>query len=61
MHGSPAKATDPSMSDDANARIGRISAYMPDKAEGFMKGMKEGASLNVPCWIGETVRLRYKS
>ena len=49
------------MSDDANARIGRISAYMPDKAEGFMKGMKEGASLNVPCWIGETVRLRYKS
>lgn len=56
-----AKATDPSMSDEANARIGRISAYMPDKAEGFMKGMKEGANLSVPCWIGETVRLRYKS
>jgi len=56
-----AKSVDASSADDANERIGRISSAMPDKSEGFMRGVKDGASMTVPCWIGETVKIRYKS
>lgn len=56
-----AKSVDASSADDANERIGRISSAMPDKSEGFMRGVKDGASMAVPCWIGETVKIRYKS
>lgn len=56
-----AKSIDASAAGDANDRIGRISSAMPDKQDGFMRGIKEGATLTVPCWIGESVRLRYKS
>lgn len=56
-----AKSVDASSADDANERIGRISSAMPDKSEGFMRGVKDGATMTVPCWIGESVRIRYKS
>lgn len=55
-----AKSVDPSMSSDANERIGRISSAMPAKDDGFMRGHKDGQVLTVPCWIGESVRLRFK-
>jgi len=56
-----AKSIDPSMASDANDRISRISSAMPDKQDGFMRGFKEGQTLTVPCWIGESVRVRFKT
>lgn len=56
-----AKSIDPSMASDANDRIGRISSALPEKEDGFMRQVKEGQTLTVPCWIGETVKVRFKS
>ncbi len=56
-----AKSIDGGAADDANDRIGRISSSMPAKDEAFMRGYKEGQIMTVPCWIGESVKLRFKS
>ncbi len=54
-----AKAVDSSLAGSVNKKINTYSASKPSKDEGFMKGIKEGASVKVPCWIGETVTVRY--
>jgi hypothetical protein len=54
-----AKSIDPSIADDANRRIRNYAKSKPDKDTGFMKGVKEGDSAKVGCWIGETVRISY--
>jgi tetratricopeptide (TPR) repeat protein len=56
-----AKSIDPSMASDANERIGRISSALPEKEDGFMRQIKEGQTLTVPCWIGESVKVRFKT
>jgi len=56
---SKAKSVDPSVAEDANKKIGIYNKSKPTQDEGFMRGFKEGQSLKVGCWIGETVRLRY--
>lgn len=56
-----AKSIDPSVADDASNRIGSYRKSLPEKQEGFMRGVKEGESVSVGCWIGETVRVRFKS
>lgn len=56
-----AKNIDPSMASDANERIGRISSSLPEKEDGFMRQVKEGQTLTVPCWIGESVKVRFKT
>lgn len=53
------KKVDPSLADEANKKINLYSASKPDKDTGFMKGVKEGDTEKVGCWIGETVRIRY--
>lgn len=55
-----AKSIDPEVSDDANKRIGNLSGARPDGQEGFMRGVKAGQKATVPCWIGETVTIRFK-
>lgn len=55
-----AKSIDPEVADDANKRIGNMNGSRPDGQEGFMRGVKEGQKATVPCWIGETVTIRYK-
>ncbi len=55
-----AKAIDPSVAEEANSKIAKYRAFMPEKQEGFMRGVNEGAKVKVPCWIGETVTVRYK-
>ncbi len=55
-----AKSIDSDVAGEANSKIGRYSAYYPSKEEGFMRKHNEGDSMTVPCWIGETVRLRLK-
>lgn len=55
-----AKSIDPEEADEASRRINQYSRSLPDQSEGFMKGIKAGDSANVGCWIGESVRVRYK-
>jgi tetratricopeptide (TPR) repeat protein len=50
----------PEVQSDASSKIARYSAYKPDKGEAFMMKIKEGQSMQVPCWIGETVKVRFK-
>jgi hypothetical protein len=56
-----AKSIDGSVSGEANDRLSNYYGSMPDKSEGFMRGLSEGQSASVGCWIGETVKLRFKS
>lgn len=57
-----AKSIDPSSTDDANKQLGRVVGNYPDKQSIFFDcpNIKEGASVSVGGWIGEstTVRLR---
>ncbi|MCB0571782.1 MAG: hypothetical protein KDC66_18565 [Phaeodactylibacter sp.] len=52
--------SDPDLVSDANRRLGQYRDAMPERQEGFMRGIKEGQSVNVGCGIGETVKVRYK-
>jgi hypothetical protein len=55
-----AKSIDPDVADEARKRIGKYNQSRPEKAEGFSRSIKEGASASVGCWIGETVKVRFK-
>lgn len=55
-----AKSIDGSVASEANDRLSRYYGSLPDKADGHMRGVSEGQSANVGCWIGETVKLRFK-
>ena len=53
-----AKSIDSSVASDANEKIGRISGAKPTKDDVFMRGV-QGKNAKVPCWIGETVKVRF--
>ncbi|MCP9237313.1 lipopolysaccharide assembly protein LapB [Lewinella sp. JB7] len=53
-----AKSVDPSVSAKANQLIGRYTQYMPSKSDIFQRGISEGSSFTVGCWIQETTRVR---
>lgn len=55
-----AKSIDGNVAGEANSLIGKYSAYVPTKEDAFQRGVKEGQSASVGCWIGgsATVRLR---
>ena len=55
-----AKSIDPSVAGEANDRLSNYYGSLPDKQEGFMRGVTEGQSVSVGCWIGETVKVRFK-
>jgi tetratricopeptide (TPR) repeat protein len=55
-----AKSIDSSVADEANDRLSNYYGSLPEKSEGFMRGVSEGQSASVGCWIGETVKLRFK-
>ncbi len=55
-----AKSIDPEVEEEASTKIGRYYSSKPDKTEGHMRGVKEGATETVGCWIGETVRVSFK-
>lgn len=52
--------SDPEIQAEARKQINKYSQYKPDQSDAFMMGVKEGASKKVPCWIGETVKVRFK-
>ena len=53
-----AKSVDPSVAGRANQLIGRYTQYMPSKSDIFQRGISEGQSFTVGCWIQETTRVR---
>ncbi len=55
-----AKAVDGSAAREANKLIGQYEQYMPDLGEIFQRGLSEGQSYFVPCWIQETTKIRAK-
>ncbi|RMG84091.1 MAG: hypothetical protein D6714_08630, partial [Bacteroidetes bacterium] len=55
-----AKSVDPSVRAEANKWINRYSQYMPDKGEIFQRGLKEGDTFFVPCWIQRSTVIRAK-
>lgn len=55
-----AKSIDPEVAEDANSRLSKYRASMPDKQEGFMRSVKAGDKETVGCWIGEKVTVRFK-
>lgn len=54
-----AKNADSEVAEEASRKIGQYSGFKPDKEVGFMKGVQAGQQVRVPCWIGETVTVRY--
>ena len=55
-----ARSIDSEVAGDANERISKYQSSLPDLSEGHMRGVKEGAKETVGCWIGETVKVRFK-
>lgn len=55
-----AKAVDSSVTTEANRLINQYSRYYMEKEDAFMMGLKEGESVFVPGWIGETTTIRTK-
>jgi len=55
-----ARSVDPSVSQEANEKIARYNRFKPQSEEGHMRGIKEGASVKVNCWIGETVKVSFQ-
>ncbi len=55
-----AKSVDGSVAGEANSLIAKYAGSVPTKEDGFTRGIKEGGSASVGCWIGgnATVRLR---
>jgi hypothetical protein len=55
-----AKSIDSSVAGEANSKIGRYNDFLPSKEEAFMRKVSEGQTMTVPCWIGESVKVRFK-
>ena len=54
-----AASIDPSVADEANEKISKYRSSLPEKQEGFMRGVKAGQKATVGCWIGETVTVKF--
>ena len=53
-----AKAVDPSVSSEANKLINQYTQYMPTKEQLFERGITEGSTYKVECWIQENTIVR---
>ncbi len=53
-----AKAIDPSVAAKANKLIRRYAQYMPSKGDIFQRGLTEGSTYTVGCWIQEKTTIR---
>lgn len=54
------KELSPSLTEDVDKKLGRYRQYFPMQDDGFMRGVKKGATQKVGCWIGESVKVRFK-
>ena len=56
---SKAASVDPSVADEANDKKSKYRSSLPNKEEGFLRGVSSGQTQTVGCWIGERVTVRY--
>ena len=54
-----AKSVDPSIADKANGKIATYKKYYPTKEDCFFIGIKEGDTVDIGCWIGESTKARF--
>ncbi len=54
-----AKSIDSEMASTANAKIASYKKYFPSKEDCFFNGTKEGDTVQVGCWIGESTKARF--
>lgn len=55
-----AKSIDPEVVEEAQQRLNKYYSSLPQVADGHMRNKKEGDSVKVGCWIGETVSVRFQ-
>ena len=55
-----AKSIDPTVAEEAGKKVSKYRSSLPDSNDGFMRGVKAGDTQKVGCWIGESVKVRYK-
>jgi len=55
-----AKEVDPDLKNAANAEIGKYRQYIPSTADGHMKGVAQGSSYKIDCWINRSTTVRYQ-
>lgn len=53
-----AKSVDASVAGQANSKIAKYKKYLPTKGDIFQRGLKEGGSYKIGCWIGVTTKIR---
>jgi hypothetical protein len=53
-----AKSLDAAVSAEANKLINQYTVFMPSREDVFQRGLKEGQSFKVGCWIQETTTIR---
>ena len=53
-----AKRVDANVAAEANKFINRYVKFMPTIEDVFQRGLKEGSSFRVGCWIDETTTIR---
>lgn len=53
-----AKSIDPKVASEANKNIRTYTQYMPSVEDIFQRGLREGQSFTVGCWIQETTTIR---
>ena len=56
-----ARTIDPDIAAKVDPLIRRYSEYFPKKEEGFFRGINEGSTVNVGCWINESTKVRYNN
>ena len=54
-----AKSVDPSVAAEVNKLIASFKKGFPNKEEAFFKGINEGDTYTVKCWINETTKARF--
>ncbi len=54
-----AKSIDSEVAEEASSKLSKYYSSMPEKQEGFMRGIKAGQSVKVGCWISESVKVRF--
>jgi len=55
-----AKSVDPSVADKAQEKINKYYGYIPTVQDGFLRGVKNGDSYTVKCWIQRSTTVRLK-
>ncbi len=53
-----AKSVDPSVTSEANRMIAKYRKFMPTKEDIFLRGLKEGQSFTIGCWINTKTTIR---